>query len=201
MRVMEHDLTTNWTLPPGCGVLTGIHRFRPTDGGEEVLRMTPNFLTTVWPIKEALGLSHDWLVSPDDPRDHPFAGPEDEKFGIVVFGPDGAVRGFLRKAGVALGFAWAIARWRESPNLSLISMTRRGPPPLDLGDARKVPLLRAMGHALKMHPVLPEPIGWGEVPDLRTLVIRDQLTFLSGIGFEARRRERQAREEEDVRGS
>ena len=197
MRMMEHDLTTNWALPPGCGVLTGIHRFRPADGTAEVLRMDPDFLATIWPIKESLGLGHQWLVSPDDPRDHPFAVPEDEKFGIVVFGPDGAVRGFLRKAGLALGLEWTIARWRESPNLSLISTMRRGPAPLDLGDAGAVPLFRAMGNVLKMRPALPEPAGWRVVPDLRTLVIRDQLTFSTGIGFEARRRERRVREAQD----
>lgn len=199
MNKMLDDMLPNFILPPRRGVLLGIRRFHSPDGQGEVLRVDPDFMSKVYQLKWQSGIWQQWIVKPDDPRDHPFAVMEDTKYGIVIWGRDDQIKWFLRKAGSETGFSWAIARFEGSPNLSLIPTVRRGPKPLDLGDAEKVPLLRAIGNALKMHPPGDAKSTWDLAPDLRELVVRDQLTFFTGIGFEAERKRRKALEAEQAK--
>lgn len=189
MHKMDSDRVTNRCLGAGCGVLLDAERVRLSNG-EEVLRRIPDFFEVVRRLKGELGLGHLWIVKPFDPEDHPFAAPEDERLGILVFGSDGAVRGFLRKAGKMLGCDWAIARWNESSNIELIPTVKGGPRPLNVGPASKVPLIRAFGHMLKMTPPRDAAPGAKEVPDLRELVVREPLGFFSGIRMESARKAR-----------
>lgn len=194
MRSMEQDMLSNFILPPGRGIILGIKRFISPDGQGEVLRVVPGCISTIFDCKSEAGIWYQWIVKPDDPRDHPFAFAEDTKYGIVVWGNDDKIKGFIRKVGAKTGFTWAVARFHDSPNLCLIPTIRRGPKPLDLGDAEKVPLLRAIGQSLKMHPPGEANSDWELATDLRELVVRDQPTFSTSLGFAMERNRRRARE-------
>lgn len=193
MATMNSDKVTVRCLEAGCGMLLDAERVR-LGSGEEVLRRIPNFGAVVGTLRPLMGLGHLWIVQPFDPADHPYAAPEDERAGIIVCGSDGAVRGFLRKAGRELGVGWAIARRNGSSNIELIPTVKGGPRPLDVGLASAVPLIRAFGYALKMTP--PKEGGArsnGDVRDLGELVVREPIGFFSGLLMEAKRKERHDR--------
>ncbi len=193
MTTMNSDKVTTRCLEAGCGVLLEAMRVR-LQSGEEVLRPIPNFEDVVETLRRSMGLGYLWIVKPLDPADHPFTAPEDQRVGIIVCGSDGAVRGFLRKAGGELGLAWAIVRRSGSTNIELIPTKKGGPQPLDVGVASAVPLIRAFGFALKMTPPQEDGVGCGEeVPDLGELVVREPIGFFSGLLLEAKRKERHAR--------
>lgn len=192
MHKMDTDRVTQRCLEAGCGILLDAQRVR-LPNGEEVLRRIPDFQEIVGDLTRELGLGYLWIVKPFDPADHPVAAPEDTRLGILVGGTDGAVRGFLRKAGQRLGCDYAIARWNESATIELFPTVKRGPSSLQVGPASAVPLIRVFGHMLKMTPPQDEITGGGEVPDLRELVVREPLGFFSGLSMEAARRRRRER--------